>query len=174
MIISQADGFVVEKIAGRAALEVYREHVNAHSHVGDGVAGPGNFHAQHALGLIEPDGTQLIRAVLVDGDDNLRTFLPVPEYAAVQVVTGTAESLLGIVDATVAEALPEDQDAGVVLAFSCVGRYDILGDRAAEEPERLQVAAGGIPTFGFHTYGEFARTVGVSGVHNATLAVIAL
>jgi hypothetical protein len=51
---------------------------------------------------------------------------------------------------------------------------DILRERGAEEAARLQEAAGPVPTFGFYTYGEFARTTGVSGYHNATLTALAL
>ena len=58
--------------------------------------------------------------------------------------------------------------------FSCVARYDILGDRSPEEPRRLQEAAHGARTFGFYTYGEFARTTSVAGYHNATVAALAL
>ena len=37
-----------------------------------------------------------------------------------------------------------------------------------------QAAAGSIPTFGFYTYGEFARNRSVAGHHNATVAALAL
>jgi hypothetical protein len=51
---------------------------------------------------------------------------------------------------------------------------DILAERACEEAVRLQKAAGGVPTFGFYTYGEFARTTSVAGYHNATVTALAL
>jgi hypothetical protein len=31
-----------------------------------------------------------------------------------------------------------------------------------------------VPTFGFYTYGEFARTTGAAGFHNTTIAALAL
>jgi hypothetical protein len=68
----------------------------------------------------------------------------------------------------------DGRDASIVLLFSCVARWDVLGDRGPEEAVRLQAAAGETSTFGFYTYGEFARTSSVSGYHNATLAAIAL
>jgi len=67
-----------------------------------------------------------------------------------------------------------DADAGVVLVFDCVARLDILGERGEEEAEALQRGAGAVPTFGFYTYGEFARTSSASGYHNATIAAMAL
>ncbi|NLT53938.1 MAG: hypothetical protein GXX79_05095 [Actinomycetales bacterium] len=63
---------------------------------------------------------------------------------------------------------------GVVLAFSCVARLEMLRDRQHEEASRLQAAAGDVPTFGFYTYGEFARTTSAFGFHNATIAAVAL
>jgi hypothetical protein len=62
----------------------------------------------------------------------------------------------------------------VLLAFSCVARIDILRERAGEEAALIQAAAADVPTFGFYTYGEFARTTSVSGYHNATIAALAL
>ena len=62
----------------------------------------------------------------------------------------------------------------MVLVFGCVARLDILGERGHEEARRLQEAAGDMPTFGYYTYGEFARTTGVAGYHNATIAAMAL
>ena len=65
------------------------------------------------------------------------------------------------------------QEPGVLLAFSCAARVAACGARIEEEPARLQ-ASSGVPTFGFYTYGEFARTVGTLGVHNATITALAL
>ncbi len=51
---------------------------------------------------------------------------------------------------------------------------EILQTRAGEEAARLQKAADTVRTFGFYTYGEFARSAGIAGYHNATIAAIAL
>lgn len=172
MLVTHADGMVVDKIGGRPAVEVFREHVDSNQ----GQTGEdrvGGWHSAHAFGLIEPDGSQLIRGAYADAEDVLRTFIPLPPYAAVQVVSSGPDAVLDVVEPLVDEVV-DGADAGLLLAFDCVARLDILGERAAEEPKRLQAAAGSARTAGFCTYGEFARTVGVSGVHNATLAVIAL
>jgi hypothetical protein len=34
--------------------------------------------------------------------------------------------------------------------------------------------SGGVPVAGFYTYGEIARTSGVSGFHNQTLVVLSV
>ncbi len=86
--------------------------------------------------------------------------------------TGVATGLRG--DAFGAGQALAGRDADVLLAFSCVARYELLRDRATEEAQRLHAAAGGAQTFGFYTYGEFARTTSVSGFHNATITAMAL
>jgi hypothetical protein len=173
MMVTHADGVVVDRLGGRPAVEVFREHIrsDAAAHA-EGIR-PGGWHSSHAFGLIEPDGSQLIRGGYIDGDDVLRTFIPLPPYAAVQVVSAGPDAVLDVIEPLVHDAL-DGERAGVLLGFSCVARLDVLAERAAEEPKRLQAAAGDVPTFGFYTYGEFARTVGVAGVHNATFTAIAL
>ena len=53
----------------------------------------------------------------------------------------------------------------------------VLGACAPESdsgPAGTAASAGGVPTFGFYCCGEFARTAGVLGTHNATLTGLAL
>jgi hypothetical protein len=176
LMVTQSNGFIVERIAGRPARQVCEEYsrVDGASVDDASVDTSGIWRTEYALGLIEPGGNQLIRAVLPHGEESMRTFLPLPPYAAVQVVTARADALLAAVAPVVETTMPGPGEAGVLIAFSCTARYDLLGDRAAREAELLQTAAGDSPVIGFYTYGEFARTVGVSGVHNATLTAIAL
>jgi hypothetical protein len=98
----------------------------------------------------------------------------VPAGSAVHVTSGSPDSLLGCIPAIVDECLEKRPEAGVLLAFSCAARAMVLGERTPEEPRLLQERAAGVPTFGFYTYGEFARTRSVLGTHTATLTAIAL
>jgi hypothetical protein len=174
MLVTRVDGTVVHEIGGRPALDVFKEHFP-----GDAVeqalryAPVDGWPRSQALGLIEPDGTQLIRGAYLDDQGRLNTFAPLPPYSAVQIVAGEPGDLLGVADGIAASAVAGRQP-GVLLVFSCVARLDILRDRGGEEPDRLHAAAAGVPTFGFFTYGEFARTTSVAGYHNATVAAIAL
>jgi hypothetical protein len=162
LVVTRVDGPVIHELSGRPAGEVYREHVDVKE----------RFHSSKALGLMQPDGTQLIRAVYIAGD-TLVSFAPLPPFSAVQVVTCVPEDLLRVGDDVIARAL-DGVEPGVLLVFDCAGRAGILKDRCAEETARLQEVAGDVLTFGLYTYGEFARTSGISGYHNATLAVMAL
>jgi hypothetical protein len=177
MLVTKVEGNVVHEVAGRPALDLFREHLHPDQtgqQLGWGWVRRPGCHSAHAFGLIEPDGRQLIRGAYLDDDGQLRTFDPMPSYSAVQIVTCRADDLLDVTDGVVRRAT-SGRDPTVLLAFSCVARLDILQqEHASAEAGRLQQAAGDITTFGFYTYGEFARTGRVAGYHNASLAAIAL
>jgi len=173
LLVTRVDGRYVHEIGGRPASEVFDEQIR----VGDTERldrmRPGGYYSTHAFGLIEPDGSYLVRGVIRDPGGQIRTFAPLPPYSAVQVVGCDAESLL-TTSAEVAERALAGRDASLLLVFSCVARLDILGDRGPEEAHLIHKVAGAVPVFGTYTYGEFARTRSVIGYHNATVATIAL
>jgi hypothetical protein len=174
MLVTRVDGTVVHEIGGRPALDAFREHFpGGEVEAALRYAPVDGWPRSHAIGLIEPDGTQLIRGAYLDEKGQVNTFAPLPPYSAVQIVAGEPDDLLSVADG-IAEDAVAGRDPGVLLVFSCVARLDILRDRGVEEAGRLHAAAAGVPTFGFFTYGEFARTTSVSGYHNATVAAIAL
>jgi hypothetical protein len=174
LLVTSVDGPVVREISGRPALEVYQENFRFDDPSREMTSDrEGGYHSAHAFGLIQPDGELLIRGAFVDDAGQLRTFAPLPAYAAVQVVSCGPDDLLDVGDQTLARAL-DGAEASIALVFSCVARLDILADRSAEEADRLQSVAGTVPTFGFYTYGEFARTTSVVGYHNATIAAVIL
>jgi hypothetical protein len=62
-----------------------------------------------------------------------------------------------------------------LIAFDCIARRGVLGDEGiGHEVSRVAEHASGAPVAGFYTYGEIARTRGVSGFHNQTLVVLAV
>jgi hypothetical protein len=175
LLVTRAEGIEIKELGGRPAADVYEEQLGLHP--GDLL--PENFwgtSVHHPFGLIQSDGTTVIRmarAKTPDGALRIQGCVP-PTGSAVQVMTGTQESLLGIVNDVAGSALKNHADAGILLAFSCAARTLIFGSNTPEEARRLQEEAGDIPTFGFYCCGEFARTSGVLGTHNATLTAIAL
>ena len=175
MIVTRVAGTEIVELGGRAAAAAYEEQL--------GLA-PGQLSAEqfwgtsihHPFGLIQPDGTTVIRvarAKTPEGALRIQGCVP-PVGSAVQVMSGSTDSLLGVAEEVVQTVLQARPDAAVVLTFSCAARAMIFGSRAAEEPHRLQAAAGAVPTFGFFCCAEFARTSGVLGTHNATLTALAL
>ncbi len=175
MIVTRVAGTEIVELGGRAAAEAYEEQI--------GLA-PGQLRAEdfwgtsilHPFGLIQPDGTTVIRvarAKTPQGTLRIQGCVP-PTGSAVQVMSGSADTLMAVADEVIAGALAARPGAGAVLAFSCAARAMIFKSRVEEEPRRMQAAAGAVPTFGFHCCAEFARSAGVLGTHNATLTALAL
>ncbi|WP_285685006.1 FIST N-terminal domain-containing protein [Actinoplanes sp. NBRC 103695] len=176
MLVTRVNGMEVEEIDGRPAAAVFTEVISQRTS-GEARNFEGAYDGWdtgHSFGLIEPDGTQLIRGAFVGEDGALRTFVPLPEYCAVQFVSADQDDLLNASEEVVDDALRDVSAPAVMLMFSCIARIDLLAVRAGEEAARLHKAAGQVATFGFYTYGEFARSTGVAGYHNATLTAIAL
>jgi hypothetical protein len=174
-LVTRAEGTEIIELGGRPAAHVYEEQLG----FAPGELGADRFWGtsiMHPFGLLQADGSSVIRVARSRTErDGLKIQGCVPPAgSAVQVMASSHDALLGVADRVAGEALAGAEAAGVLLAFSCAARAVILGDRVGEEAERLQRAAGGTPTFGLYCCGEFARTAGVLGTHNATLTALAL
>ncbi len=172
-VVTRAEGLVVHEIGGRRATDVYAEYADLSAgevmRRSDGLV----WQASYALGVLQHDGSHLVRGVFPTADGPLHSFTPIPELSAVQVMSADVPAVLGVVEDVVGRAIVHG-DERVLLTFDCTARMDILGTHLHEEVASLQDAAGTVVPFGFYTYGEFARTRGVGGVHNATLTALAL
>ena len=90
---------------------------------------------------------------------------------------GDSDSVLSATQAACSDALTGlDGNAPVGLfAFDCIARRGVLGDSGIRtEIDMVARSAGDVPVAGFYTYGEIARTRGVTGFHNQTLVVLAV
>ncbi len=174
MVVTRVRGSVVVELDGRPAAEVYMSALDAlgqpRSEIRFATAA-----LDHPLGILQPDGNFSVRSLLrLTEEGGIAAFAGLPELAVVHVMTTDVGSLLQGAEGVVDSALAAGDDPALVLAFSCVARYDILGPEVAAEALGVQKAAGEVPTVGFYTYGEFARTRGVIGFHNATMTALAL
>jgi hypothetical protein len=175
LLVTRAEGTDIIELGGRPAAIVYEEQLGLES----GQLTTENFwntSIHHPFGLIQSDGTTVIRVArskTKEGTLRIQGCVP-PIGSAVQVMSGSIESLLDVVGDVANTAINQNVEAGVLLTFSCAARATIFGKDTSEEPRRLQSVAGDIPTFGFYCCGEFARTSGVLGTHNATLIALAL
>jgi hypothetical protein len=89
---------------------------------------------------------------------------------------GDYDSVLGATNVACEQAVSalEGRTPLGLLAFDCIARKGVLGDAGVTaEVARIREYAPGAPVAGFYTYGEIARTHGVSGFHNQTLVVVA-
>jgi hypothetical protein len=180
MLVTRSDGQIVYEISGRPAREVFEEQIAADVGGDLDTVTMSRQYCTHAWGIIESNGSYRIRGTFPDGDGRMRTFAPLREYSAVQVVACDEEDLLRVSREVAARAVGHVVDRpepSVLLVFSCVARLDVLAAdeevRPEEEAARIGAAAG-IPVFGIYTYGEFARTNSVAGYHNSTIVAVAL
>lgn len=175
LLVTRAEGIEIIELGGRPAAVVYEEQLG----LAPGQLSAANFwetSIYHPFGVLQPDGSMVIRMArekTEQGTLKIQGCVP-PAGSAVQVMTGTTDTLLNIVGDVARTALDAYREARVLLVFSCAARANIFGQRTIEEPRRLQAIAGDIPTFGLYCCGEFARTAGVLGTHNATLTAMAL
>ena len=99
----------------------------------------------------------------------------VAEGSLVQLMASDGPLLLEGARDAAREALAQlDGPPRVALAFSCAARLGLLGDRRADEAAGVSRALAGADVAGFFGYGEFARIVGPTGFHTATVAVLAV
>ncbi|MEJ2638349.1 MAG: FIST N-terminal domain-containing protein [Desulfosarcinaceae bacterium] len=174
LLVTRAEGTEIIEINGRPAVDVYEEQLGLSGQLTADKFWDTSLY--HPFGLIQPDGSMIIRVARTKterGSLMIQGCVP-PAGSAVQVMTGGPDSLLATTEETVAAALAPPSGTSALLTFSCAARAVIYGQRAVEEARRLQSASGAVPTFGFYCCGEFARTAGVLGTHNASLTALAL
>ncbi len=179
VLIPRAGGNTVYELDGRPALDVYLERLNAPEQAGADEGAFGEFGLLHPLGLERRSSEEAVR--FVAGADfqerSLTMIAEVPQGGLAWFMEGDAGSVQEATDAACAAAVDSlgDRSPLALLAFDCAARRGVLGDDGVvEEVDRLVQHANGGSVAGFYSYGEIARTVGVSGIHNQTLVVLAL
>ncbi len=175
MLVTQAEGTEITELGGRPAATAYEEQLG----FSPGELSIDDFWGTsiiHPLGLLQPDGKSVIRVARSKTDQGiLRIQGCVPPIgSAVQVMHSDTEALLDIANEVIEQTLIKSEDSSVLIVFSCAARSVIFGPRTQEEASRLQNTAGSASVFGIYCCGEFARTAGVLGTHNATLTCLAL
>lgn len=176
-MVTRATGCLLERLEHRPAFELYRSAAAERGQHVDAEQFP-RFARTHPLGIPQADGEYLIRDPLaLTSEGAIRFMAGVPDGALVRMMEGTPTML---VEAARGAAEAAREDAGGTLAgalvFDCVSRYQMLGERFADELAACQGALGdGVPVLGCLTFGE----VGAFGArlpqfHNKTMVVLAL
>jgi hypothetical protein len=178
VVTRSADNSVLE-LDGRPALDVYLERLEAPPEARRDPEAFTAFALAHPLGLSRRSGPDQIRCIGKAGfeDRSIGCVAEVPQGGLSWFMEGDTSTMLSAADSACADALAslDGRPPLGLLAFDCTGRRRLLGDDGVEaEVERLAASVQGAPVAGFYTYGEIARTHGVSGFHNQTLVVLAL
>ena len=178
MLVTRSGGNRVYSLDDRPALDVYLERLSAPAEARADPAAFTRFALTHPLGLSRRSREPQVRFV-ADADFEERSIgciAEVPQGGLTWIMEGDAGSVLDATDRACAAAL-----AGLggpplgLLAFDCIARRGVLGEPGIRtEIDRVALLSGGAPVAGFYTYGEIARTHGISGFHNQTLVVLAV
>jgi hypothetical protein len=162
----------------KPALDIYLDRLNAPASARTDGAAFTRFAITHPLGLSRRSGEEVRFVGEANFEDrSLVCIAGVPQGGLAWFMEGDDASVLEATDAACSDALaPLDGRPPIgFLAFDCIARRGVLGDEGIRrEVSRISLHAGGAPIAGFYTYGEIARTNGISGFHNQTLVILAL
>ncbi len=162
----------------RRTYQVYDDQVLTDAVVAAGIASA-TIAQTHPLGLSRRIGEEQVRFI-TGGDFDERSLTcaaEVPQGGLAWIMEGDADSVLAATDAACRDSLAALEGGAPLgmLAFDCIARRGVLGeDGVRAEIARVSANAGGAPVAGFYTYGEIARTYGVSGFHNQTLVILSI
>jgi hypothetical protein len=179
MVVTRSADNRVYLLDDRPALDVYLERLDAPPETHSDPAAFTRFALTHPLGLNRRSGEEQVRFIGEANfeDRSLGCIAEVPQGGLTWFMEGDEDSVLQATEAAchdAIEALAGETPLGL-LAFDCIARRGILGDDGIDvEIDRIAKVADGAPVAGFYTYGEIARTRGVSGFHNQTLVVLAI
>jgi hypothetical protein len=179
MLVTRSGGNRVDTLDDEPALDVYLEHLGYGGMWPEDQELLARIAQTHPLGLARRVGEDQIR--FISGGDfkerSLTCIAEVPQGGMVWIMEGDAESVLAATDAACRDslsALGGRAPLGMV-AFDCIARRGVLGNTGImTEIAHVSASAGGAPVAGFYTYGEIARTQGMSGFHNQTLVVLSI
>jgi hypothetical protein len=179
MVVTSSEPGAVVLLDGRPALDEYISRLEIPAEVQADEEAFVRFALMHPLALDRRSGEAQVRCV--SGADfearTLHVIADVPQGAITWLMEGDEESVLDASDGACRDALAalDGREPLGFFAFDCIARRSALGGEGINrEVERIASHAPGVPVAGFYTYGEIARTRGISGFHNQTLVVLAV
>jgi hypothetical protein len=179
MVVTRSQNNRVYELDDEPAVDVYLNRLGAPADARSDPAAFTRFALTHPLGLSRRSGEAQVRFVgeADFSDRSLGCIAEVPQGGLAWFMEGDDASVLEATDGACADAVAplNGNDPLGLIAFDCIARRGVLGDQGIGlEVERVAASARGAPVAGFYTYGEIARTHGVSGFHNQTLVVLAV
>jgi hypothetical protein len=176
-MVTRARGDTILELDYQPAFRVYQQCAASR---GDRVTPEtfASFAISHPIGIPQPDEEYVIRDPLeLLPDGGIRCVGEVPDGALVRMMKGDAEALLSAASKAARHARErvEGVPAGAI-AFDCVSRRVMLGERTRDELMRFQDGVGrDVPMMGCLTFGEIGTlTHGMPQFHNKTAVLLAL
>jgi hypothetical protein len=178
MLVTSSSSNRVYTLDDQPALDAYLERLNAPDAARTDPKAFTQFALTHPFGLTRRSGEEVrFIAEANFNDRSIGCIAEVPQGGLTWLMEGDLESVLAATEGACADALASlgGREPIGLLAFDCIARRGVLGDEGIRrEVAEIGRLARGAPVAGFYTYGEFARTRGLSGFHNQTLVVLAV
>jgi hypothetical protein len=178
MMVTASTGNRVHALDDAPALDVYLDRLDAPVAARHDPQAFTGFALTHPLGLSRRSGEEVRFVTGADFHDrSLQCVAQVPQGGLTWFMDGDGASVLEATNAACRDALDAlgGQAPLGLMAFDCIARRGVLGQPGIQaEVDRIAGFAAGAPVAGFYTYGEIARTHGISGFHNQTLVVLAV
>ncbi len=179
MLVTSSEGTRVYTLDDEPALDVYlRQHLDAPPDAWSDPDAFTRFALTHPLGVSRRSGEEVRFVAEANfADRSLGCIAQVPQGGLTWFMEGDDTSVLQATDGACTDALAALGDSPPLglLAFDCIARRGVMDDGGVHaEVESISAHAAGAPVAGFYTYGEIARTRGISGFHNQTLVVLAV
>jgi hypothetical protein len=175
MLVTRAEGTVVHELDGTPALDTYLAEQGEELDPEDGEFFRKIMHSP--VGCPSSRGRYDVRqlhAFLPEGG-GINLNIGIAEQSILQVMSSDDEGLIDGARRAAQDAVHElGAPPRLLLVFACGSRVPLLGERADDEVAAICSGLDGVSVCGFYTYGEFARTTGSSGVHNSSVAILAL
>jgi hypothetical protein len=178
MLITRSESCVVHTLNDEPALDVYLRLLDAPPEAHTDPAAFTQFALTHPLGLSRRSGEEVRFVAEANfAERSIVCIAEVPQGGLTWFMEGDEASVLEATEGACIDALAglDGSPPVGVVAFDCIARRGILGDAGIQhEVDVIAQLVDGAPVAGFYTYGEIARTHGVSGFHNQTLVVLTL
>jgi len=179
MMVTQSNEGRVLTLDGRPALDTYLDLLDAPAEAREDPEAFTRFALGHPIGLSRRSGPDQIRCIgKADFDErSIGAVAAVPQGGLAWLMEGDVSSAVGAAEEACADAIAQLGGLApqALVAFDCTGRRRHLEEKGVQaEVDAIRAAAHGAPVAGFYTYGEIARTHGMSGFHNQTVVVLAL
>jgi hypothetical protein len=178
MLVTRSEGNRVHSLDDAPALDVYLQRLQAPPAAWEDPQAFTLFAMTHPLGLSRRSGQEVRFVAGADFTDrSIQCIAQVPQGGLTWFMEGDDASVLEATDAACRDALAalDGRPPLGFVAFDCIARRGVLGEVGIRsEVDRIASFAAGAPVAGFYTYGEIARTHGISGFHNQTLVVLAV
>ncbi len=172
-LATSSEHSTIHELDYRPAFEVYREEIERLS---------GQRFDQHPFleiannypfGLKKWEGEIIVREAVIRQGNSLACVGEIPDGALLYILTGDVDELIRTVGDVSARLHP---DGGFVVAFGCIGREMLMGERYPEEVAAMsRELPDDMTLFGVLTLGEIAgRDEGCLDFYNMTVVMGAL